>query len=121
LIALIAGREILTLLYRAEYAEYADLLVWMMVVAGIGYVSTFLGWGMTTVRYLRVQMPLFVLVASTSAIACYWLIPAQGLRGAAIALVVAAVVRTTFSLGVIFHALHRLSKYAEAKQEPYAG
>lgn len=113
LVALVAGQEILTLLYRPEYAEHANLLVWLMVAAGLGYVSSFLGYGMTAARYFRIQMPLFALVTTISATACFWLIPTSGLRGAAIALMIAAIVQAGISLAVILQALHMLHKRAE--------
>lgn len=106
LMALVAGKEILTILYSPEYAQHADLFVWLMVAAGIGYMSAFLGDGMTAARYFRIQMPLFVFVTSISAIACLLLLPKFGLQGAAIALIIAAIVRAIMSLGVILHALH---------------
>ena len=110
-VAVVAGKEILTLLYKPEYAERADLFVWLMVVAGMGYVSSFLGYGMTAARYFQVQMPLFALVTGTSGIACLWLIPTMGVRGAVIALIIGAIVQAVFSLGVIVYALQRLNKY----------
>jgi len=114
-VAVVAGREILTLLYKPEYAERADLFAWLMVAAGIGYVSSFLGSGMTAARYFLVLMPLFALATGTSAIAGLWLIPTQGVRGAAIALIVGAIVQAVFTFGVIFHALHRLNRYQGTK------
>lgn len=114
-VAVVAGRPILTLLYKPEYAERADLFLWLMVAAGILYVAAFLGYGITAARYFRVQMPLFVLVTGSSAIACFWLIPTMGLRGAAIALIVGAIVQTVFSVGVIVYALHRLKRYQGTK------
>jgi O-antigen/teichoic acid export membrane protein len=35
LVAVVAGREILTLLYRPEYGQQADVFVWLMVAAAI--------------------------------------------------------------------------------------
>ena len=115
LVAYVAGEDILTIVYQPEYAKYADLFIWLMVTAGIGYVSSFLGEGMTAARYFRVQIPLFVIVTSTSAIASLWLIPRNGLRGAAIALMIAEIVRIILTLGVIFHALHRIRRYQHSK------
>ncbi|MEG4024791.1 MULTISPECIES: oligosaccharide flippase family protein [unclassified Microcoleus] len=114
-VAAVAGKPILTLLYKPEYADRADLFLWLMVAAGIWYVSAFLGYGITAARYFRVQMPLFVLVTGSSAIACFWLIPAQGVRGAAIALIVGAIVQAVFSLAVIAYALYRLDRYQGTK------
>ncbi|MGL5924168.1 lipopolysaccharide biosynthesis protein [Chroococcidiopsis sp.] len=108
LVALIAGRQILTLLYQAEYAERADLFVWLMIVAGITYIASFLGYGMTAARYFRIQMPLFASVTAISALACFWLIPTRGLQGAAIALLIGSIVEVSTTTIVILHALHRL-------------
>jgi O-antigen/teichoic acid export membrane protein len=106
--AAIAGKEILTILYRPEYAKQVYLFILLMVAAGIGYVASFLGYGMTAAQYFRVQMPLFTLVTGISALACFWLIPSQGLIGAATALIIAAIVQAIFSLGVIFDALQKI-------------
>ncbi|MEG4166347.1 MULTISPECIES: oligosaccharide flippase family protein [unclassified Microcoleus] len=114
-LAIVAGREILTLLYKPEYAERADLFAWLMVVAGMGYVSSFLGYGMTAARYFQVQMPLFGLVTGISAIACLRLIPTMGVQGAVIALIIGAIVQAVFSVGVIVYALQRLNKYPGTK------
>jgi O-antigen/teichoic acid export membrane protein len=109
LVALVAGREILTLLYRPEYAQ-RDLFVWLMVAAGIAYVASFLGYGMTAARYFRVQVPLFACVAGTAALACLWLVPSGGLHGAATALIIAAVAQASVSLVIVVHALRVLYK-----------
>lgn len=115
LLVLVAGQEILTFLYRAEYAKYTDILVLTMVTTAIGDVASFLGYGMTSARYFRIQMPLFAMATGISAMACFWLIPIMGLRGAAIALIIAATLQTIFSLGVIIYALHKLKTGAEKK------
>ncbi|MDJ0617720.1 MAG: oligosaccharide flippase family protein [Calothrix sp. MO_192.B10] len=107
-LAVVAGRQILTLVYRPEYAQQVNLFVWLMVAGGIGYAASFLGYGMTAARYFRIQMPLFTAVTGTSAIACLWLIPMRGLQGAAIALILAAIVQLGFSFGVIVHALRKI-------------
>jgi O-antigen/teichoic acid export membrane protein len=108
LMAALAGKEILTILYRPEYAQQAYLFILLMVAAGIGYVASFLGYAMTAAQYFRVQMPLFTVVTGISALACFWLIPTQGLVGAAIALIIGAMVQAIFSLGVIYYALQKL-------------
>ena len=110
IVAIVAGAEVLTLFYQPEYAQYADLFVWLMVAAGISYISYFLGYGMTAARYFQIQMPLFTLATAASAATSFWLIPRLGLKGAAIALITGAVVESVFSLGVIFHAIYRIKR-----------
>lgn len=115
LVAVVAGRQILTILYRPEYAEHTNLFIWLMVAAGINYISSFLGYGMTAARYFRIQMPLSAVVASISAIACLWLLPKWGLLGAAIALLIAAIIQAGLSLAVILHALHKPQEYKQGE------
>lgn len=72
---------------------------------------SFIGYATTGAQYLRVQMPLFTIVTAISALVCYLLVPTQELIGAAIALIVDAIVQFIFSLGVIFYALYKLDKH----------
>lgn len=111
LISIVAGQKILTVIYSPEYGEHADLFVWLMVAAGVNYVSSFLGYAMTAARYFRAQLPVYGLVTGISAIACLWLIPSFGVLGAAIALIIGAVIEAFLILGVILHALHKLHKF----------
>lgn len=113
LVAVVAGRPILTLIYQAEFAGHADVLAWLMGAAGIGYVASFLGYAMTAARYLAVQFPLLVLTAGAAALACLWLVPPLGLQGAAMALVISAVVRAGGSAAVVVHSLRALSTRPE--------
>lgn len=108
LVTVVAGQQILTLLYRPEYAKYTNLLIWLMVATGINYVSSFLGYGITAARYFRIQMPLFAIVTTISATVCLWLIPNMGLLGAAIALLIAAAVQAVLSLAVVLLAVRKL-------------
>jgi O-antigen/teichoic acid export membrane protein len=120
LVALIAGREILTVLYQPEYAQHTDLLVWLMVAGGLSYIASFLGYGMTAAQHFQIQLPLFISVTTVSALTCLWLIPNIGLNGAAIALILAAVVQAGASLGVILYAIRRISKYTNPVSTTFA-
>ncbi|NMG08834.1 oligosaccharide flippase family protein [Brasilonema sp. UFV-L1] len=118
LVVFVAGQQILTLLYQPEYAQHKDLLVWLMVAAAMSYISSFLGYGMSSARYFRIQIPLFIVVTSTLAITCLWLLPIYGLRGAAFAQLIAASMQAVLSLGVNIHALYRIKKNTGRKSEP---
>jgi O-antigen/teichoic acid export membrane protein len=108
LLASIGGRQVITLLYRSEYAQHQEVFLWLMLAGGIGYVSSALGYAMTAARYFRVQIPLFIIVTGTSALGCLWLIPSSGMTGAALALVIAAAVQFLLNLGVVAHALVKI-------------
>jgi O-antigen/teichoic acid export membrane protein len=112
-IAMLGGGTLLSLLYSPAYAYRQALFIWLMAGAGIQYVASFLGYGMTAARYFRVQVPLLLTSMICLAVTCLWLIPSQGLIGAAIALMTAAVANLLFSGGVIVHALSAQPKSAE--------
>lgn len=109
LVSLVAGQEILTLLYGPEYAKYPSAFYLLMVAAAIFYVGMFLGSGMTAARYFSIQAPLIAFAVCISAMVCWWLVPTAGLDGAAVALIVAAIIQFGGSLAVILWALRALS------------
>jgi O-antigen/teichoic acid export membrane protein len=115
LVVLFAGSEILTLMYGPEYAAYPDVFLLLMVAAAIDCMTSFQYWAITAARRFASQMPLYALVACASAAACFWLVPTAGLRGAAIACVIAAAVRWCGGLVIIVHILHTLRRRASSE------
>ena len=111
LVALVAGKQLLTLIYGAEYA-LTGLFVLVMIDAGLDYISTMLLFVITAARYLRVQLPLYLFTTGTVALACFWLVPAFGLEGAAMASIVGELVRLVGSLAVVWHALRSLARHS---------
>jgi len=105
--AMVAGREILTILYKPEYAEHAELFAWLTVAATASYASSFLGYGMTAARKFRVQTPLFVVVSLVTFVGCAVFIPTFGLLGAAWACLLGSVLQLLGSSLVIVTALHK--------------
>jgi O-antigen/teichoic acid export membrane protein len=107
-LALVGGRTLLKWLYRPEYAERADVLLWLMVAGGAQFLASFLGYGMTAARRFKAQFPLFVGVTAASIVMSWWLIPAYGLKGAALALLISAIIQVVGSAAVVRHALRAL-------------
>jgi len=107
LVALVAGREILSLLYGEEYALHG-LFVLLMLAAAIDYIATVLQYGMTSARYFRGQVPVYLATIGAVGIGSFILIPIAGLKGAAVALVIAAFVRAGCSAFVVWYVLHSL-------------
>jgi O-antigen/teichoic acid export membrane protein len=97
LISKFAGREILTLLFRPEYAERADLLPWIMAAGAVLFMAQFLGFGMTAAGFYHSQVYLNILANVTLVAACYWLVPGKGLLGAILAMLIAAIVQLVAS------------------------
>jgi O-antigen/teichoic acid export membrane protein len=102
------GKQFLTILYQSEYAQYSNLLVWLMLAAAFEYICSFLGTGITAAQYFRVQVPLFATSAVVMAIACFILIPIQGLAGIPTAMMTTGVLRIVLSFAILAHALNKL-------------
>jgi O-antigen/teichoic acid export membrane protein len=105
--AVIAGRQILTLLYKPDYAARTDVFVVLMIGAALGFVASFLGYGMTAARYFRIQAPLFAAVAGITTLACAILVPSNGIMAAAQAGILAALSSVLAAAVVVAVAMRR--------------
>jgi O-antigen/teichoic acid export membrane protein len=101
MVSKLAGREILTILFRPEYAERADLLPWIMAAGGVLFMAQFLGFGMTAAGYYNSQVVLNILANLSLFATCYWLVARQGLLGATFAMLIAASVQLAGSALVL--------------------
>ena len=86
LVAVLWGRQFLSIMYRPEYAIYPSVFVWLMVAAGVSYVASALSFGLSAARKFDVQLPIYVCAVLVTLAACIPLVPHYGLRGAAWAL-----------------------------------
>ena len=111
LVAVVAGRQILTLIYGPEYV-LTGLFVLVMIDAGLDYISTMLLFVITSARYIRVQLPLYLLTTGTVALGCWWLVPSAGLEGAAIGIIISEILRLVGSLAAVWHALRALDRHS---------
>lgn len=109
LVAFVGGELILTLFYRPEYARQ-DVFFLFMVAAGLGYMSTILTYGLIASRRLRSQMFLEVSIMALLILLCVWLIPSDGLHGAAMALVIARSVEVGIALSITVASVLALRK-----------
>lgn len=88
LLVYLFGEQILAAIYTEEYADYAKVLLWVVVAASIRFMAEVLQFGMIAARrfwWLTLQ---HWCVAVAAAVACFSLIGTQGLPGAALALIV---------------------------------
>jgi O-antigen/teichoic acid export membrane protein len=105
LVAILAGKTVLRLLYRADYESYSGVFTLLMIAAAVGFVASILGYGMTAARILKPQPALLAAVMLVLAAACFLWVPAYGLAGAAFALLLAAAIQLVGSLVIILFAL----------------
>ena len=105
LISKFAGREILTLLFRPEYAERAELLPWIMAAGAVLFMAQFVGFGLTAAGFYHSQVYLNILANLSLVVACFWLVAGKGLLGAIVAMLIAAAVQLLASAVVLAVAL----------------
>lgn len=107
LLSIFAGKEILRILYRPEYATHLDLLLWLVATAAMTCFGTCVGVAMTAARQFKPQIPLALSVSVVSFALSFALIPRLGLDGAAIASLASVTVLTLGSYWVVQRALRR--------------
>jgi O-antigen/teichoic acid export membrane protein len=91
-ISVVLGRQVLTFLFRPEYAQYRGLLILLSVVTLVSNVSVCLGFAITAARsYGRIAL-VYVATSVAIAIGCSVLVPAIGLSGAAWAMLIGSLV-----------------------------
>lgn len=114
----VLGARLLTVLFSPEYGAHAGVFVWLVVAAGISCIASLLNYGITSARCFRIQVPMFLLVVGSNALACAWLVPSGGLRGAALAMVVAAGVHLAAAAAILLYVLSSRRKYTAGREAP---
>jgi O-antigen/teichoic acid export membrane protein len=101
------GAWLLRLFYNADYAAQSHLFTLLMAAAGIHFAASMLTSGITSARHFRIQVPLYLLVAGSTALGCALWIPVMGLTGAALGVICGAVVRLLLAAIVVGYLLNR--------------
>jgi O-antigen/teichoic acid export membrane protein len=99
-IALMFGAQILTFLFRVEYAAYSHVLVLAMIAATVQFLAGILDLSMITLRKVNVLVPLSCLTLGLVTFTCWLWVPVYGMSGAAAALSVSRLPRL-FAMGWI--------------------
>lgn len=105
--ALLFGRQVLAIVYRPEYSSQQNILVWLMAASGFFYLGSTLGCAVTAVKCFTPQLPLFAIAAGTTAVASLILVPSLGLRGAALAILISAVIQCAGGAFLLWNACRR--------------
>jgi O-antigen/teichoic acid export membrane protein len=100
ILSVLFGRQILTVLYRPDYAAFADVFVWLTVGTGLGCLAKLLVCSMTAARQFKAQAPLYGIALLATGGMSSWLIPQYGLLGGAWAVCAGTGVLVVGSAGV---------------------
>lgn len=106
-VAAVAGRPILTLLYSSEYAKQNDVFIWIMVDVAVGYAYVFLGTACSAMRRFSIQLPIHI-VTLLALLAFSWMwIGDYGIKGAAWALLGSGVLEAAMYVAIVWRTIHR--------------
>lgn len=100
-LSLLWGHSLLTILYRPEYAEHVSTLAILVAAAGVSSTAFFITSGLNSARRFRVQFLVFASSTSATIVSCLFLVPRYQLNGAAIALLLSAIVGLLGNLWVM--------------------
>lgn len=89
---IVLGRPVLTILYAPDYAGYQTEFILLSVAAAITLGTACCGYALTAARMFRIQLILALVSCAATVGAAWWLIPAYGIRGAALSVLVTAVI-----------------------------
>ena len=104
-LALLFGRQALTLLYRPEYGDHAGLLALFAGTAGLSTMGSFLFCGACAARAFRIQVPVYLVAMLVGTAGSAILVPLEGMIGAGIALLLSAITIVLSGLWVMAHLL----------------
>jgi len=96
---------LLSVVYSPEYAVHAHVFVLLVLAAAIHFVASMLTSGITSARCFRIQVPMFALVAASTAMGCARWVPTIGLAGGAMAVIGGASTRLVLAAGVMSYLL----------------
>jgi O-antigen/teichoic acid export membrane protein len=107
LLAVFIGPHILRFVYKAEYASHNNIFIWLMIAAGIQYMTSALGYGMTACRRFKPQVVIQAAAAVIAIVASLVLIPQYGLVGASWAVCIVYLIQIPLSAIVVLNALRQ--------------
>jgi O-antigen/teichoic acid export membrane protein len=99
-IAVFAGKLILTILFRAEYGQYNNVLVILAIAGLLLILFSFMNVGLTAARRFLIQVPLYIICAVVCGVSAICLVPRYGMFGAAISLIFCYLVGF---IGCVYH------------------
>jgi O-antigen/teichoic acid export membrane protein len=100
------GPWFLAVFYSPTYAAQAPVFTLLMIAAAIHFAASMLNCGITSARCFGIQVPIYAIVAGTTAWGCARWIKTMGLAGAALGVIGGATVRLVLCAVVVTRLLH---------------
>lgn len=107
-VAAVGGRSILAILYQPQYAAQADVFLWLTAAAGVAYVASFLGYGVTATRQFKSILVVFSCCIGVLIMLCLVLVSRHGILGAAWAVLGTNCFQVVAVVACVAYAVHSL-------------
>ncbi|MEQ1128581.1 oligosaccharide flippase family protein [Acinetobacter johnsonii] len=108
-ISLFLSDFIIKIIYGNDYVIYAYLLPYLMIAGIFTYLSVVNGYLLTSLKLLKIQMPIFLILVCLTVIYSYLLIPVYGLTGAVYTTILSAVSQFLISSFIIYIKIKELT------------
>ncbi len=108
LVAALAGKPLLTLLYSKEYAGHTGLFVVIMIGGALLYLGSLLGAPVSAMREFRVQLWVYLVNVVLMLGLSVWAIPKYGMMGAAVVMVVCSLWVTSAYGFLVWRGIQRM-------------
>lgn len=109
-ISLFLNDFIIKIIYGKDYLAYAYLLPYIMIAGIFTYLSVVNGYLLTSLKLLKIQMPVFLILVCLTVIYSYLLIPVYGLTGAIYTTILSAVSQFLISSFIIYTKIQELTR-----------
>ncbi len=111
IVAVFAGKLVLTILFKPEYAEHSNVFVILVVAGLLLMLFSFMNVGLTAARKFVIQVPLYATCAIACCISSIYFIPKFGMKGAAFSLIVC------YAIGIVgcFYYVKRAVKIRQSE------
>lgn len=100
---------IMQLLYGEKYVQYSEYLPWMMLAGLFSYIAVVNGYIMTSLKLLKVQVPLFAILVICTIFYSWLLIPKFYLWGAVFTTVLSSMTQCLISYLLIYRKIKELN------------
>jgi O-antigen/teichoic acid export membrane protein len=101
LVAFVGGRGLITVIFTADYADYYEVFMWLMVYGAISYCAACVGYALHATRWFWIQPVMFTLVLGIVIVGCWIWVPEHGLRGAVMAMIMGRTLQIPVAIGII--------------------
>lgn len=115
----IAGEQILAILFKPEYALYNSVFVTVLGAAGISYLSDVVNYSNTAMRQFRLQPLSYGTVLLAGLLLNSLLVPALGLIGAALCLLITSCLQLAGNSAILIYMIRKKAGVSDrTKEEP---